>query len=137
MDAINNVVEHGLPRWLKLPTHYALHSDPVQQKTYTLMERIDGGVTVEDVIEYPDIPQRRADTVDKEIGDDITDAKEKVPELYERAYKVLSEAIRASGRDPANYLTDWKPRNAIIEGRLVTPIAGSNYRLSVIDQYQA
>jgi hypothetical protein len=139
MDAINDVIEHGLPRWLTLPAHYALHADPKRQKTYTLMDRVNGGLTVEDVIKYPDIPEQRAKMFEAAFGSSNSSgdsAQEKVPQLYDEAYEVLAEAIRKSGRDPSNYLTDWKPRNALVE-KLKTPVAGSKFHLSIIDQYQA
>ena len=137
MDAINGVIEHGLPRWLHIPSHYALHADPKQQKTYTLMDRVDGGITVEDVVGYPNaIQKKRAHVVEKDLGEHIDEAQEQVPELYDRAHIILSDAIRDAGKLPESYLTDWKPRNVVIE-RLSTPVAGSNYNLNVIDQYAA
>lgn len=136
MDAINYVIEDGLPRWLKIPNHFALHAAPSVQKTYTLMERIDSGLTVEDIENYPDVSDKKTALIEEELGADIEDAQENVPQLYDEAHRVLSEAIERSGRNPAHYLTDWKPRNALVEGKLATPIAGSNYRISVIDQYR-
>jgi len=139
MDEINSVIELGLPRWLNLPVHYALHSrpDPLEPKTYILMDRIDSGVTVEDIIDYPDIDPTRAARLETYLGaSGIEGAKEAIPELYGAAYQALAEAIEAAGKDPAKFLTDWEPRNALVE-QLKTPVAGSNYSLSVIDQYRS
>jgi hypothetical protein len=136
MDAINNFMEHGLPRWLNLPAHYALHVDPSRQMTYGLMERIDSGLTVEDVVNFPDIPANRAKVLIKETTGDVADAQACVPELYERAHEALVQAIESDGKNPDQYLTDWKPRNVLVD-RLRTPVAGSRYSLSVIDQYRA
>lgn len=136
MDAINGVIEEGLPRWINLPAHYARHVDPRRQKTYTLMHRVDGGVTAEDILDYPNVPKHRAVILEKEMGAHVGDAQKKVPELYERTYQELACSIEKLGRDPAHYLTDWKPRNVVVQ-RLETPVAGVNYSMSVIDQYRA
>lgn len=138
MDAINTVIDEGVPRWLNLPAHYALHSDPVQQKTYTLMDRVDGGLTVEDIQAYPELPEPKKVLVERELGDNtgIREAQERVPELYDEAHDILSSSIKASGQDPEKFLTDWKPRNVVVE-RLKTPVAGSKYSLNVIDQYRS
>lgn len=139
MDEINSVIEHGLPRWLNLPSHYALHSKPdrAEPKTYTLMDRIDSGITAEDIILYPDIDPERAARLEGILGPaGIAEAKEHIPSLYEQAYEHLAGAIEASGKDPAKLLTDWEPRNVLVE-KLGTPIAGSGYSLSVIDQYRS
>lgn len=136
MDAINGVIEGGLPRWLNLPSHYALHVDPKRSMTYTLMDRINGGLTVEDVIEYPYIAEDRKVVVEKELGAYTADAQIRVPHLYERAQVALDETIRQAGKRPEHYLTDWVPRNVIVE-HLDTPIAGESYCLNVIDQYRA
>ncbi len=136
VDAINTVIEAGLPRWLHLPLHYALHVDPKEQKTYTLMDRIDSGITAEDIIEYPDIPEHRARVVEREIGHRIEDAKDKVPGLFDEAHTVLSEALSAKGKNPSNYLTDWQTRNVLVEP-LETPVVNRNYSMYVIDQYRA
>lgn len=136
MDAINSVIEAGLPRWLNLPSHYALYSDPERQKTYTIMEKVNGGLTAEDVIEYPEVSPAKAILAEHALGPHIEDAKLKVPELFDQSHQILSEAINAAGKDPARYLTDWHPRNAIVERR-ESPRAGSNYTLHVIDQYRS
>lgn len=139
MDEINSFMEHGLPRWLNLPVHYALHARPDRQepKTFILMDRIDSGVTAEDIIDYPDIDPARAQRLKSYMGEaGIAEAKGEIPTLYDRAHEVLAGAIEAGGKDPAKYLTDWEPRNALVE-RLSTPVAGSNYTINVIDQYRA
>lgn len=138
MDAINGIIEGGTPRWLNLPKHYALHSDPERLKTYTLMDRVNGGLTAADIIDYPEIEPHRAALVEAELGGDagIEEAKARVPVLYDRAHVILSDAITEAGKIPDHYLTDWKPRNVIVE-RFKTPIANEKYNLNVIDQYRA
>jgi hypothetical protein len=136
MDRINSVIEHGLPRWLNLPIHYGLRADTKTNTTYTLMERIDHGITVEDIQRYPhELPRDRIKLIRNEMHGYIDDAKKKVPALYERAYEVLAEALQETGKEPDHFLTDWRPRNVLVEGHLRAPIAGSSYSLTVIDQY--
>jgi hypothetical protein len=137
MDRINTIIENGLPRWLNLPVHYGLRVDTKTDKTYTLMERIDNGITVEDIQKYPnELPRGRSLLVRNEMGGYISDAKKKVPALYEKAYEVLAESLDKAGKEPTDYLTDWKPRNVLVQGHLRIPIAGSSYSLTVIDQYR-
>lgn len=137
MDSINSVIEHGLPRWLNLPVHYGLRVDTKTNTTYTLMDRIDHGITVEDIANYPnDLSRERAVLVRQEMGNYISDAKKKIPNLYEMAHEVLVQAFEKADKEPENYLTDWKPRNVLVQGHLRTPIAGSSYTLTVIDQYR-
>jgi hypothetical protein len=141
MNALNRIIEGGVPRWLVVPTHYAVHVDPSSGdsgRTYTVMEKIDGGLTVEDIANYPATKRtapHRAKIVEATLGNRVEDAKQKVPELFERAEGVLNAAIRNTGRYPGDLLIDWAPRNAVIEP-LHTPIGDSNYRLAVIDQYE-
>jgi hypothetical protein len=137
MDRINSVIEHGLPRWLNLPVHYGLRADIRTNTTYTLMERIDHGITVEDIMKYPnELPRERTKLIRNEMGGFISDAKKKVPALYDRAYEVLAQAIEETGKEVDHYLTDWKPRNVLVQGHQLIPIAGSSYTLTVIDQYR-
>jgi hypothetical protein len=135
MNEIGHVIDSGLPRWLHLPLQYAVHTDPTLQKTYTLMERIDSGVTVEDILAFPDLEDKKRNAVKNAIGHHITEAQGIVPVLFDRAHEVLSSALSASGKVPEEFLTDWRARNVLVE-RLGTPVAGSKYSLHVIDQYR-
>jgi hypothetical protein len=136
MDAINSVIETGLPRWLNLPAHYALQADPERGKTYTLMDRVDGGVTVEDVQNYPDLSPEKIAAVEKEVGHRIQEAQAKLPHLFDMAYEILARQIEEKGKDPSKFLTDWHPRNVLVQS-LGTPVAGQRFGLSVIDQYRS
>jgi hypothetical protein len=57
MDMIDHLVNLGpLPRWIKTPPHYAMLNIPQKKpgecsKNFILMEKIDHGVTVKDIIE--------------------------------------------------------------------------------------
>lgn len=135
MALINELIEHGMPRWLHVPLHYAIHVDPLAQKTYTLMDKIDSGLTLEDIINYPEVPEERKTLVASELGDEVGAAQAVVPDLFDRAHDFLAEAIEANGKDTEEVLNDWEPRNVLVE-RLPYPIAGENYSLHVIDQHK-
>lgn len=134
MDTLSSVIEAGVPRWLDVPKHYALYSDPTTGKTYTIMDRIDGGVTVEDLMLYPDLSEPKIKAVESEMAGSLREAQSRVPDLYDQAYSILAEALEARKLQPGTYLNDWQPRNVVVD-RIATPIAGSNFTLDVIDQY--
>lgn len=134
MDTLSTVIEEGVPRWLDVPKHYALYTDPSTGKTYTIMDRIDGGVTVEDIELYPDLPEPKVKAVELEMGGSLREAQSNVPDLYGQAHVILAKALEARNLQPGTFLNDWKPRNVVVD-RVATPIAGSNFTLDVIDQY--
>lgn len=134
MDRLATVVEGGVPHWIRVPSFYACFSDTDTQKRYTLMQRIDSGLTVEDVLEYPDLPDYAKERVHKELKHEPTDEdKEEISRLYELAGTILDKVISSKGHRTEDYLVDWKPRNVIIEP-LRTPIAGERFSMTVIDQ---
>lgn len=135
MNEISHVIDYGLPRWLHLPNQYALYTDARLQKTYTLMDRIDGGVTIQDVIDYPELPPQKVQAVVKELTSNIDFAKSELPQMLDRAYAILANAIEQSGKIATEYLTDWQPRNVLVEW-IGTKVAGSHFSLNVIDQYR-
>jgi len=135
MDELATIVEEGLPRWLKVPHMYACYADPEKQKRYMLMEKVDTGLTIEDVLDYPNVNQHSADRVVGELGRTPTDEdRETLRRLFDRSYHILSTVIKAKGKDPDDYLVDWEPRNVLVES-LRTPVASENFSLSIIDQY--
>lgn len=137
MNAINGVMEQGLPRWLNLPPHYAMHTDPIRQKTYTIMQRVDGGLTVEDVLDFPDVSDQKLRLISSVMdAAEMRIAAPKIRDKFDEAYTIIADALIAKGLDPEHYLTDWQPRNVLV-AKLKTPVAKSDYSLNVIDQYRA
>lgn len=134
MDRLSTVVEEGIPYWLSVPSYYAFYCDPQANRQYTFMERIDSGLTVEDVLTYPqDLRPGANDRVEQELGENIEDSAEEVSTLFMRSKEILEAVIRAKGQNPNDLLLDWAARNVLVK-RLRTPVAGKNFKLSVIDQ---
>jgi hypothetical protein len=139
MDAINSAIDHGLPRWLNLPAHYLLQADSETMRMYTIMDRINGGLTAEDIMNYPDFPEGqeyRAQIVEAELGENIGTAKRDIGAVYNKTHEILARALSERGHNPDDFLTDWEPRNVLVQWAH-TPIAGSKYVVNVIDQYRS
>lgn len=136
MDRLAGIVEGGLPRWINVPHMFACYADPATQKRYMLMQKIDTGLTAEDVMYYPDIGDHEASRTIAELGriptkEDVNDVKR----LFVMARSILDDVLASKGFNPDDILTDWEPRNVIVES-LRTPIAGERFSLSIIDQYK-
>ncbi len=59
MDIIEHLLDLGsIPRWIKTPTHYAMLNLPrtsdYPSRNFIMMDKIDSGVTVKDIIEPRD-----------------------------------------------------------------------------------
>lgn len=59
MDIIEHLLNLGsLPRWIKTPTHYAMLNIPRTKdhpsRNFVMMDKIDHGVTVQDIIKPRD-----------------------------------------------------------------------------------
>lgn len=136
MDELACVVEGGLPRWINVPHMFACYSDPELQKRYMLMQRIDSGLTIEDVVNYPNVDDHAAKRTLQELGREPNDDdKNELKRLFSTAWFVIGNVIKERGRTPESMLVDWEPRNVIVEA-LRTPIAGERFSLSIIDQYK-
>ncbi|HMS23295.1 MAG TPA: hypothetical protein PKB09_00625 [Candidatus Saccharibacteria bacterium] len=136
MDELACVVEGGLPRWINVPHMFACYSDPELQKRYMLMQRIDSGLTIEDVVNYPNVDEHAAKRTLAELGREPNDNdKSELIRLFSTARFVIGKVIEERGRAPESMLVDWEHRNVIVEA-LRTPIAGERFSLSIIDQYK-
>jgi hypothetical protein len=134
MNKLSGVVEGGVPRWINVPRTYAFYSDPQTNKQYTLMDRLDSGVTVEDVTAFDEVSDHSRARVLREYGHQPTAPEvEDAHRLFDKAHRLLTTVIGARGHNPEEILTDWKARNVIIEP-LSTPVGGERYLLNVIDQ---
>ncbi len=133
-DRLISIVEGGLPRWINVPHTYALYSDTEAGRQYALMDRIDSGVTVQDIVDFDEVNNHSQQRVLKELGRKPTeqDASE-IGRLFDKAGNILNTVISARGYDPTEILTDWQTRNVIVEP-LATPVGGEWYSLNIIDQ---
>lgn len=134
MDRLATVVENGVPRWINVPHTYAIYSDTEAHKQYTLMDKIDSGVTIQDMVGFDEATKHSQERVLKEFGHRPTEREAAdAARLFDEAGRILTNAIVAQGSNPDELLTDWFPRNVIIEQK-ATPVGGERYLLSVIDQ---
>jgi len=134
MNKISAIVEGGIPRWINVPRTYAVYSDTETGKQYSLMDRLDSGVTVEDIANFDEVTDHSRARVLKEFGQRPTATQaEDAVRLFNKAENFLNAAIIGKGYNPEEYLTDWKMRNVIIEP-LTTPVGGERYMLNIIDQ---
>lgn len=133
MDRLLNVVESNVPRWIDIPDHYGLLFASHLRKQYLLMQKIDSGVTVQNVLTPGEMSDEQAAALEAEFGDIGQAEVDEVGERYEEAHDILTASLEDRGYNPAEYLTDWHEGNVLVE-RLETPVAGSPLKMWVIDQ---
>ena len=136
MDYLAYVIEQHCPRWISLPRHYgflAPKSDLSRQ--FLLMEKVDEGVTIGDVLDAGDTPREPhlGEAVVRIFGAVSPDFKEQLRAQYAELHEHVENALYQEGHVPDTYLTDMKPYNVIVEP-LSTPVAAHNFRLTLIDQ---
>lgn len=139
MDRLQHAVQGHTPHWLGVPSHYGLlmsKRNPNQQ--FLLMEQIDAGVTVGDVLTYPQLPENRAhmtDSVRQIFGDITPQFQDDISTRFETIKNTLRQALIAEYMSPDEYLPDidHNPYNVLIEP-VSAPIAGSVHKFWVIDQ---
>jgi hypothetical protein len=97
------------------------------------MQKIDSGVTVQNVLSPGEMSDVQAAALEAEFGDLSQAQIDEVGERYEEAQDILTTSLEGGGHNPAEYLTDWHEGNVLVE-RLETPVAGSPLKMWVIDQ---
>lgn len=131
---LSAVVEGGLPRWIDVPPIYAMYSDAAAIKQYTLMKRIDSGMTVEDIADFDNVPDHAKMRTLREFGREPSqEDREKIILQFDKAKHILDSVISARGMNPDELLTDWAMRNVVVD-RVMTPVAGERNILNIIDQ---
>lgn len=132
MDGLFSVIEKSVPRWIDIPAHYGLLYSRELDRQYMLMQKVDNGVTVEDVLSLDEDPDTRQE-VEAVLGPMDIDRQEEVRRRFALTGIVLNAALASNDLDPSDYLPDFHPGNVLVTG-VRTPIAGSNFKLWVIDQ---
>lgn len=134
MDELKAVTQQYMPRWFDIPDHYAMLDARGLDRQYILMEAIDHGITLEDVRQGEARQEDQLPEKTKHFLRSIDETQiEAIDRLAEQAKAQLSAAIYISGSDPRDLLTDWHEGNILVEP-LTTPVAGSFYKLNLIDQ---
>lgn len=135
-NRLASIVQGGLPRWIDVPPIYAVYSDSSVRRQYTLMKRVDNGLTVDDIVNFDDsknqnVSQGRAL---RQLGrPPHNEEKEKATELYDTAKDILSKVIKEKGGEPEELLSDWAMRNVLVDF-VKTPVAGEKMIFHIIDQ---
>lgn len=140
MDQLSHAlrVDTECPKWLDIPNHYGtmiLKSDWSQQ--FTLIERIDDGVTVGDVLHYAAPPRepRLKESVDHLYGPITGEFQAEIADRYRLALGELRRALVHKYLSPDEFIPDidHNPYNIVLEP-LETPLDGSSIKFWVIDQ---
>ncbi len=141
MDQLIDALQKNCPSWIDVPAHYGLAiSKTDTSKQFMLMQKIDHGVTVGDIMSTRESYSTRtnlgslsASALDK-FGPITPELQEEVKERYESLKYLAKRAVLKEGLNPDVYLPDIDyPYNVVIE-KLATPIAGSRIKYSIIDQ---
>lgn len=119
MDYLHHVCQKALHPAIKVPVHYAAVISTRLKSQYLLMEKVNDGLTVEDVLDS-DAYEDYHKIVEKEFG---------------KARRLINDAIGAvpdRANWPADLLPDWAEKNVIVDFSL--PVEGLPFTLWVIDQ---
>lgn len=140
LDRIKQIIdkrrhEGKFPLWIDVPDHYGLVTGKSLPSQFVIMQGIDAGINVRDVIEEFDrFSGLERHGVIAALGEIDNKVIEEVRVGYEIAGLMLNEVIADETQQiPSDLLSDWHPGNVVLE-RLVEPIEGSNFKYWVIDQ---
>jgi hypothetical protein len=138
MDMLIGAVEQHCPRWIDIPKHYGvLISKHDPRKQFMLIEKIDCGVTVGDVLNYGKEPrEEHLEThVERIFGPELSAVQAEVARRFKEMTGRLRTALMNEYLSQDEYLPDIDHNlyNIVLE-RLETPVAGSSLKFWVIDQ---
>ena len=105
------------PQYIKVPAHYGVLSSSRLSKEYLLMQKINDGLNVWDIIEQPN-----------RFGEAGTLAIEQ----FNKAKTDIRNILISQGLDPEVYMADWKEENVLVDFSLPSP--SLPFTLWVIDQ---
>ena len=137
MDHLSHIVETSMPHWISVAKHYGIITSNKLDKEYLFMEKIDNGITLEDIEGYvkhgkgrfPKM-QQSIQTIFGEITtEDLEEIKAQRTEFIERMGTYADE----NGVRVESLIPDPNPANILVTP-LRTPIGGKKFKLWVIDQ---
>ena len=141
MDRLVSSVESHAPRWVDIPRHYGalvLKSDLGKQ--YLLMEKVDAGVSVGDIVAFREgLDGAREphlyNSVEDNFGSVTEDLVDEVESKFQLIRYILRDSLLSDGLSPDVYLPDldYNRYNVLVE-KIDTPVAGSDKKYWVIDQ---
>lgn len=132
-------VDSGCPAWIGIPQHYGvvtLKEDTSRQ--FLLMEKIDEGITVGDILDQRRAKQKRPylnTAVERVYGAVTDELQEEVIGRFGMALGELRHALLAKYLSPDKFIPDIdkNPYNILVQP-LDEPLDGSNLKFWVIDQ---
>lgn len=139
LDRVKEIIDkyraYGrFPNWIDVPMHYGLITGSDLPSQFVLMEGIDNGINVRDVVNFGSLNAKERLGVTAILGDVTPAMQEEVSEGYKRAGDILNDIIAEdTWQPPHDLLSDWHEGNVVLE-QLPEPIDGNNFRYWVIDQ---
>ena len=140
LDRIKQIIDNRknegkFPMWIDVPDHYGLVTGKSLPSQYVLMQGIDAGINVRDVItDFNVLSGKERFGIETSLGEINDSVIDEVSIGYEFAEYHLKQAIAEDTQQvPTLLLSDWHEGNVVLE-KLSEPIEGSNFRYWVIDQ---
>lgn len=119
LDYLYGICEQSLPPHIRIPEHYGALFSRNLDKQFLLMEKVNNGLTVQDVLNDESEPEKA----------------ELVEVLFDSAKPLLDKAIAAHATDdgyPHSLLVDWHEGNVIVD--FGKPAGEYPFTLYIIDQ---
>jgi hypothetical protein len=141
MDKLSYAIEKHSPRWIDIPRHYGIMVQKNPWLQLLLMERIDAGVSVGDIINFPKgIEAARTPELYRAVDKNFDPKNNptlfgEVIGRFNKIKVIIRKALAAEGLCPDTYIPDLdnNPHNVMVEA-LETPVAGSDKKFWIIDQ---
>lgn len=139
LDKIKEIIDmnrtnNNFPNWIDVPIHYGMVAGDTLPSQFVLMQGIDNGINVRDVVNFGELNAKERLGVIAVLGEVTPEMQEEVREGFTRAEDLLNNVIaEETYQDPKRLLSDWHTGNVVLE-QLAEPIDGNNFRYWVIDQ---
>lgn len=139
LDRIKGVIDKQrklgvMPGNIDVPDHYGVVKGPNLPCQYVLMQGIDSGINVRDIVDFDSLNAKERAGIDHLVGPVTSAVQDEVRQGYALTEQILHEAIaEETGQSPTRLLSDWHEGNVVLE-RLAKPIDNQNWAYWVIDQ---
>jgi hypothetical protein len=137
LDNLSYVIETTLPHWVQVVEHYAYVSYQGAKSEYVAMRKIDGGVSIQDLIMYASGESPRFQFLEKEIKDNFSGfTKSDLEEILKQKAefeKTISQYCEEHDMKLSDILPDPNSANYLVTP-LTTPVGGKRFKLWIIDQ---
>jgi hypothetical protein len=142
---INSQKDGIIPKWIDMPKYYGYLISPITEQNkhqYLMMEQIDQGVTVEDVISINERGEDSRRIIEQRLGynlsnENITEIKEQWGQMKNFLETAISKTNLSLDIDQRKNFKEWIPdfhEGNIIVDKVNPPIDGRHFKLCIIDQ---